>query len=156
MQKTASCNRSGHAMHYRRQSRSRLLTKTLLVMKLTTLLLTAAFLTVHANGVSQAVTLSGRNISLEKVFDAVRTQTGYHIFCDLQLLKDAPKVNVSATNMPLNQLLNQIFNNQQLQFLVREQTIFVSPRAFTPPVANTITQQPPAPAPITGTITDAA
>lgn len=125
-------------------------------MKLTTLLLTAAFLTVHASGVSQNVTLSGKNISLEKVFEAVRTQTGYHIFCDLQLLKDAPKVNVSANNMPLNQFLNQVFNNQQLQYLVREQTIFVSPRAFTPPVVNIITQQPPVPSPITGTITDAS
>lgn len=125
-------------------------------MKLTTLMLTAAFLTVHANGVSQSVTLSGKNISLEKVFEAVRTQTGYHIFCDLQLLKEAPKVNVSANNMPLNQFLNQVFNNQQLQFLVREQTIFVSPKAFTPPVINPITPDAISLSPITGVITDGA
>jgi TonB-linked SusC/RagA family outer membrane protein len=156
MQKTASCNRSGYAMPYSRQSGYRLLTKILLVMKLTTLLLTAAFLTVHANGVSQSVTLSGKNLSLEKVFEAIRTQTGYHVFCDFQLLKDAPTVNVSATKMPLTQFLNQVFNNQSLQFLVREQTIFVSPKAFTPPVSNIIPPELTVLLPITGIITDAA
>lgn len=156
MQKTATCNRAGHAMPLGRQSRQRLLTKILLVMKLTTLLLTVAFMTVQAKGVSQSVTLSGKNISLEKVFETIRTQTGYHVFCDLQLLKEAPKVNVSATNMPLTQFLNQVFTNQSLQFLVREQTIFVSPKTFTPPVFNTVPLNFAVVAPVTGIITDAA
>jgi TonB-linked SusC/RagA family outer membrane protein len=125
-------------------------------MKLTTLMLTAAFVTVHAHGVSQSVTLSGKNMSLSTVFDAIRTQTGYHVFCDFQLLKEAPTVTVSASNMPLVQFLNQVFNNQSLQFLVREQTIFVSPKAFAPPVINKIPPGAPALSPVTGVITDAA
>ena len=126
MQKIASCNRKGHAMPGRRRHGNRLSTKIMLVMKLTALLLTIAFMGASAKGVSQSVTFSGRNIPLEKTFETVRSQTGYHVFCDRQLLKEALPVNVNAENMPLNQFLDIVFRNQSLQYLIREQTIFVS------------------------------
>ncbi len=53
------------------------ITKTLLVMKLTIFLLTAAFLNVSANGVSQTVTFSGQNAKLNEVFASVKKQTGF-------------------------------------------------------------------------------
>ncbi|UYQ94134.1 SusC/RagA family TonB-linked outer membrane protein [Chitinophaga horti] len=118
-------------------------------MKLTILLLTVAFMGVSAKGVSQAVTLSGKNIRLEKAFETIRTQTGYHVFCDLQLLKDAQLVNVSATSMPLNQFLDLIFKDQSLDFIVREQTIFVSKKVNVPYVAPA-----PAAVPVQGIVTD--
>ncbi|QHS63626.1 SusC/RagA family TonB-linked outer membrane protein [Chitinophaga agri] len=101
-------------------------------MKLTILLLTVALMGASAKGVSQSVTLSGRNIPLEKTFETIRSQTGYHVFCDLRLLKEAPTVNVSAANMPLTEFLTIIFKDQPLQYLIREQTIFVSKKASSP------------------------
>jgi TonB-linked SusC/RagA family outer membrane protein len=131
MQKIASCNRKGHAMPESRRHGNRLSTKILLVMKLTTLLLTIAFMGASAKGISQSVTFSGQHIPLEKTFETVRSQTGYHVFCDRRLLKEALPVNVNADNMPLRQFLDIIFRNQSLQYLIREQTIFVSKKTMT-------------------------
>lgn len=132
MQKIASCNRTGHAMPVSRRHGSRLSTKIMLVMKLTAMLLTIAFMGASAIGVSQSVTLSGRNIPLERTFETIRSQTGYHVFCDRQLLTAALPVNVNAANMPLDQFLNIIFRDQSLQYLIREQTIFVSKKNAAP------------------------
>ena len=52
----------------------RVLTKTLVIMKLTAVLLTAAFLQVHATGKAQSVTLSGKDLSLQQVFAAIGLQ----------------------------------------------------------------------------------
>ncbi|SCC44599.1 TonB-linked outer membrane protein, SusC/RagA family [Chitinophaga costaii] len=98
-------------------------------MKLTALLLTLACMSVSAKVLSQSVTFTGKNVSLEKVFSVVRSQTGYHVFCDDRLLSQAAPVTVSATNMPLQKFLDLLLKNQSLQYLVREQTIFVSPKA---------------------------
>lgn len=52
------------------------LTKTLLIMKFTAILLLSAALQVSATGYSQRVTLSEKNAPLEKVFTAIKKQTG--------------------------------------------------------------------------------
>ena len=56
------------------------ITKTLLVVKLTIILLTVAALHVSAKGTSQTVTFSGRDVSLEKVFNVIKQQTDYVVF----------------------------------------------------------------------------
>ncbi|WP_295119655.1 SusC/RagA family TonB-linked outer membrane protein [uncultured Chitinophaga sp.] len=118
-------------------------------MKLTIVLLTVAIMGVSAKGVSQSVTLSGKSISLEKAFETIRKQTGYHIFCDLELLKKAPAVDVTATNMPLDEFLDVIFKGQPLEYILREQTIFVSKKVSLPYVAPA-----PATVPVQGIVTD--
>lgn len=171
MQKNASCNRSGHAMHRCRQEGPRFSTKSrginettkgyslckkiLLVMKLTTLLLTAALMGVSAKGVSQSVTLSGKNITLEKAFQTIRSQTGYHIFCDLDLLKGTQKVNLSAVDMPLGQFLDIIFKGQELQYMLQEQTIFVSKKTMPLPLPYANTTTPLVTIPVQGIVKDA-
>ncbi len=61
MQKATLCNWPAYW-------RNQYITKTLLVMKLTILLLAVGFLNVSATGLSQEVTFSGKNVSLEKYF----------------------------------------------------------------------------------------
>ncbi|OMP79734.1 hypothetical protein BW716_08090 [[Flexibacter] sp. ATCC 35208] len=121
---------------------SRLSAKIMLVMKLTIVLMTVAFMGVYASGRSQSVTMSGNNISLEKTFSTIRIQTGYLVFCDRELLSEAAPVSVAATNMPLNQFLELIFKNQSLQYLIREQTIFVSKKIKLPGVPEVISTVP--------------
>lgn len=146
MQKTAICSRYDAPVCYR-EAGSRLSTKMLRVMKLTVLFLAVA-LTAGARGVSQSVTLSGKNISLEKVFSSIRTQTGYRVFCDRALLNEAKNVSVSAQNVQLRSFLETVFKNQPLEYTIRSQTIFVSRKAGESPV----NELPPVP--IQGTITD--
>ncbi|MDB5284187.1 MAG: hypothetical protein JWO06_3262, partial [Bacteroidota bacterium] len=53
----------------------------LLVMKLTTFLLIIGLLQVSARGYSQ-ITLHEKNVSLEKVFNAIQKQTSYNFLYD--------------------------------------------------------------------------
>ncbi len=70
---TAFCTRTAYWRH-------RYITKTLLVMKLTFILLTVTFLNVAASGLSQSVTISGIDMPLDKIFNEVKKQTGYLFF----------------------------------------------------------------------------
>lgn len=135
--------------------RTRGITKTLLVMKLTVILLTAALLNVSAKGLSQQITFSGKNVSLEEVMAVVKRQTGYLFLYRENALSDAKPVTVKATNMPLTQFLDLVFQNQQLKYSIGSKTINIYPdilaaprqaapaipefNLFTPPVRIQIT-----------------
>src|SRR5688572_28111652 len=86
-------------------------TKLLLVMKLTVLLLTTAFLHVSANGLSQSVTFSGKKVPLEKVFSVVEQQTGYVFLYTKDLLRNAATVTLDVHDQPLAQFLEKLFAN---------------------------------------------
>lgn len=121
MTKTAYC---GRATHWG----TRTINKTLLVMKLTTFLLTAVFLNVSARGISQSITLSAREITLEKVFAQIKQQTGYSVLYSKERLTDGKPVTVEVKNMPLQQFLDLLFRNQPYKYAIQSHTIFISPR----------------------------
>jgi len=120
MQKTAFC---GWLDHWGTHP----FTKTLLVMKLTVFLLTAAFLNVSANGISQKVSFSGKNVSLETAFSAVKQQTGFSFSYKEDALFGSKPVTIHATNQPLLQFLDALFAGQPLQYAVSSKTINVYP-----------------------------
>jgi TonB-dependent starch-binding outer membrane protein SusC len=111
--------------------RHRYITKTLLVMKLTILLLTVGFLNVHAKGISQSITFKGKNVSLEKVFAVVKKQTGYFFFYNDVLLQDAKTVNINADNLPLNDFLDKVFAEQELTYNIESKSIIISRKNLT-------------------------
>lgn len=131
---------------YARGRRHRL-TKTLLVMKLTVLLLTAAFLNVSAKVSSQSVTFTGKNVPLERVFGAVKEQTGYFFLYPDNTLSNAQPVTINAQNMPLLEFLELVFAKQPLKYSIESKTVNVA-KALSPapqpniPV-NDITTAPP-------------
>ena len=51
-----------------------------LVMKLTAILILSACLQVSATGLSQNISLSEKNVPLQKVFKQIHKQTGYQFF----------------------------------------------------------------------------
>ncbi|NII29341.1 TonB-dependent receptor [Pseudoflavitalea sp. X16] len=95
-------------------------------MKLTAVLLTAAFLQVYASGHSQSVTISGKNMSLKKVFAVVKEQTDYVVFANRSDLEKAKTVSVSVSNMPLHDFMQLILKDQPLNFLIKGNTIVLS------------------------------
>jgi len=100
--------------------------QTLRIMKLTAILLTIVFLNVHATGVSQTVTYSGDNILLEKVFTAIKQQTGYLFLYPADVLKDATKVTIHVKNAPLEEALTQALKGQPLRYMIQNKTIVIS------------------------------
>ncbi|HXO78251.1 MAG TPA: carboxypeptidase-like regulatory domain-containing protein, partial [Puia sp.] len=89
------------------------------------LILLAIGLHVAAKAVSQTVSLSGKDLSVLQIFDAVKKQTHYSIFYDKDLLAGAKPVSIKATNMPVNEFLSAALKDQSFEFYIENQTIFL-------------------------------
>jgi len=122
MQKTAFCGWSARGSN-------RYIPKTLLVMKLTILLLTAGFLNVCARGVSQTISFSGERVPIKSVFTAVTEQTGFVFLYTGPVLQTAKPVTISVKGVTLQGFLNEVFKNQPLKYAIKGRSIFVSPKA---------------------------
>ena len=129
MLKTANCIRSACL-------RSRCITKTLLVMKLTVLFLTVGFLNVSATGVSQNVSFSGKNVSLEAVFSSLEKQTGFVFIYTDPVIKASKPVTINAESVPLEQFLSNIFKSQPLLFEIKNKNIIVSLKSSSSPQSS--------------------
>jgi len=100
--------------------------QTILAMKLTVFLLTAALLSAHAGARSQNITLNCDHTPLKKVFSEIRKQTGYSFFYNYDLLKNAHDVTLSVKDAPLNEVLKLAFADQPLGYLIQNKTVFVA------------------------------
>lgn len=96
--------------------------KLLLAMKLTAFLLTVFLTQVHASGFGQAVSFSGEDIPLKKVFSAIRQQTGYTIFFNQEILPDSKRVSLNAEEMPLKDFLALALKYEPVDFQIMDDT----------------------------------
>src|SRR5688572_14280147 len=129
------------------------LTKTIRIMKLTTVFIIAACLQVSARGYSQKVTLNQTNVPLQKVFEEIRKQTGYQFFYVEEVMLTAKNVTINARKAGIEEVLDLCFKNQQLSYSISENTIIVKRKAIAPE-ANKL-PQPPAANQVKGKIADA-
>lgn len=104
----------------------RLARQTIRIMKLTALLLTIFFLHVKADGLSQTITYSGQNVSLQKVLTAIKDQTGYIFFYTENIWTISKPVSINVTNSKLKDVLDLVFRNQPLSYFIEEKTIIIS------------------------------
>ncbi len=123
--------------------------KTLLVMKLTLLLLALSVLMVHARGDAQKITLQGRQVSLSKVITAIKKQAGYAVLCNKEVLKAGYYFDLAAQNQPLQEFLSAIAREQPLRYTIEGKTVFIStgeklPVLPSPPVLS-VKETPPPP-----------
>lgn len=150
MLKTAYCRWSPH-------ERNRHFTKTLLVMRLTILFTVAACLSASAEGLSQSVTFSGKNVSLETALTAVERQTGYVFLYTDNTLSVARPVTIQAKDKPLLQFLEELFARQPFRYSIESKTINISTvvAPSLPARRSAISDpQPLVPPPIVGRVTD--
>lgn len=104
----------------------RQITKTFwLAMKLTAVILLAACLQVSAAGFSQQITLSEKNVPLEKIFSEIRKQTGYEFFYSTSMMESAKKVTINIKHASIKDVLDVCFNEQPLNYTIYEKTIIV-------------------------------
>jgi TonB-dependent SusC/RagA subfamily outer membrane receptor len=96
------------------------------IMKLTTIIILAACLHTSAKGVAQqTITFSGKEVSLESVFTAIKKQTNYRFFFNTDMLKNASKVTIDVKNVQIEQVMNMALKDQPLTFTIKGRTIFV-------------------------------
>jgi TonB-linked SusC/RagA family outer membrane protein len=99
-----------------------------LAMKLCLILLITATLAVNANGFSQAtVTWSAKSATLQSAFKAIEQQTGFTIFCDDAIFRDAKTVTLSVKKQSLDEFLKSILKDQPwpLEYIYRDQVIVI-------------------------------
>ncbi len=94
-------------------------------MKLTAFLFLAAGLHVSASTVSQTVIYSGTNVSLVRVFNELKKQTGYLIAYNDQLLRQAKPVTISAKNETVEHFIRRVLANQPFEYSIEANTIFI-------------------------------
>lgn len=100
--------------------------KMLLIMKLTAVLLLAASLQVYSRGLSQKVTLSVSNASLEQVFAKIKNQTGYSFVVSGNLLAGTHPVSLSVKDRPLEEVLANCLRDQSLKYTITDKIIVIS------------------------------
>lgn len=128
-----------------RHRSSRGFIKTLLIMKLTAIILLAFCLQVSARSDAQNVSLSEKNVSLEKVFKSIKRQTGYDFWYETKLLDNGQKITIVVNNQPLTEVLNLCFKNQPFTWSIVGKIIVVKEKA--PAISNEPAALPPAPPP---------
>jgi len=117
--------------------------KSLLVMKLITILILVACIGAHGAALSQKINLDARNIPLEDVFKVIKMQTGYHFFYEKEVLNGLPKVTVHAENANINDVLTNCFKNLPISFYISENTIGIKRKKMdeVPPTEIKVAQQ---------------
>src|SRR5450631_2528788 len=105
----------------------RQVTKTLRIMRLTATFLLIGFLHVGATGFSQTVTLSVKNVPVQKVFKEIFRQTGISILYNEQLFEHTAPVSIEAKDLPVQEVLNQCFRNQPFIYEIADNSIIIKP-----------------------------
>src|SRR6185312_16530116 len=99
--------------------------KIFLAMKITTILLLSASLTASAGGFAQKVTLTAKNMRLEKVFKEIKKQTGYVFFYDANLLKRTKPVTIQVKDGSGEEILRESLEGKPLDFSIERKTITI-------------------------------
>ncbi|HVU56048.1 MAG TPA: SusC/RagA family TonB-linked outer membrane protein [Puia sp.] len=102
------------------------LRKTLLIMRLTTILLLACILHAGARGTAQTVTLSVNNMPLEQVCKRIEHQTGYYFVYAQDLNKTSRNVSVNVSNASVNDALREVFSGQPFTYQIIDKVIVVN------------------------------
>ncbi|MBS1564262.1 MAG: TonB-dependent receptor plug domain-containing protein, partial [Bacteroidetes bacterium] len=101
-------------------------------MKLTAFLLLAACLQVSASGNAQSITLSEKNVSLQKVFKQIQRQAPYDFVYSSELLQQAGKVSIDVSNAGIEQVLQLCLKDKPLTYVIFEKTIVIKPKPAAP------------------------
>ncbi|HEY4061974.1 MAG TPA: TonB-dependent receptor [Puia sp.] len=100
-------------------------------MNFTAILLTVTCLQVGARSIAQNITLSEKNVPLQKVFKSIEDQTGYVFFFNYAWLRHARKVSVEAKNASIKEALDLCFKDQPLTYEIVNKTIVLQPKTST-------------------------
>lgn len=125
------------------------------IMKLTAIFLLIFFMQASAKSLSQ-VTISMKDVSVEKVLREVERQTGVGFLYTRKMIKDLPHVTISVRNVPVTTVLDVCFGGHELEYSFDKNTIVITKKAAMPAtmLTNPLTVSPPPPVEIHGRVAD--
>lgn len=104
--------------------------KILLTMKLTTLLMFFGLLQVNATSRAQ-ITITNKQITLEKVFKEIQKQAGYDFFYNNDLIRKLPPISLNVQNAGVIEVLNASLGSQPLEFKVINNSVVITAKPLT-------------------------
>lgn len=119
------------------------LLKTLLLMNFTAIFLLAICLNASAKGFSQQVSISEKDVTLEKVFKEINRQTGYTFVYTESLLKKGKKVSITVLNASLEQALDVCFKDQPITYTILNKMVVIKDKEISPQKEYVYTAPPP-------------
>lgn len=125
------------------------MSKFLLVMKLTAILMIALLMQVSAAGFGQRISFRQKNTSLAKVFREITRQTGYDILVSSRMLNTSAKLDVDFSGTPLEIVMEKCLEGKPLTYTLTEKTIIVKPKIIPGEYRTTIVDGI-----VSGTVTD--
>lgn len=133
-----------------------LVQKAVRIMKLTAFFILAACLHVNATGYGQKVTLSEREVHIEKIFTEIKKQTGFTFLYTSNILNNTRRVSVKVTNASINEVLDICLAGQGLEYSVKseDRLIIVKTAPVVKIVANAGVNEG-GPIDVSGRVTDA-
>jgi len=109
------------------------------ILRLVIIFLMVGFIHVSAASYSQTITLRVNRVPLATILETIRQQTGYAVYANVFHLKETKPVSIAANNMPLQDFLDKILQNQPLEASVEDKTIVLYKKR--PVDANSATNQ---------------
>lgn len=102
--------------------------KLFLMMKLSFLILLTAMMQVSAASFAQKISLNKNNMTLLEALKEIKSQSGYSILYDEDLLSKAENVSIHLRNASLEDALKQCFSRQPFSYAINRKSILVTPR----------------------------
>lgn len=103
-----------------------LLSKIMLLMRLTTLLLIAGMMQVSASTFGQKITLAKKNVTLESVLKEIRKQSGYDFFYDGRILPKNESITINVNQASIEDALNTLLKEQLLTYQIEGKIVSIS------------------------------
>ncbi|TCD02850.1 TonB-dependent receptor [Pedobacter psychroterrae] len=95
-------------------------------MKFTTLLLITVSLQVTASSYAQKITLLEKNAPIKRIFEQIRTQSGYDFLFTTSMIRSSVPVTINVQEAELDKVLEMIFEGQPLEYAIEKKSVVVS------------------------------
>jgi hypothetical protein len=99
-------------------------TKTLLIMKITAILMVVFSFAASAHSYSQ-ISISAKNKSLSSVFKSIKHQSGYDFVYAVELLEKAGNISVELHNVNLSDALSACLKDKDLTYTIVGKTVVI-------------------------------
>ena len=97
--------------------------KILLIMRFTTLILIATIMQVSASSFGQKITLNAKNASLNTIIQEINKQSGYDFFYSRDLIKKAKPITINIKDVNIEEALNRCFSDQPFTFKIENKIV---------------------------------
>lgn len=108
--------------------------KYFVMMKFLILFIFCSVVQLQATVRAQTVTIKQKNMPFVKFLTELKNQTGYHILCKSDVIKEVKNLNVDLSNQPITAALDQLLATRNLQYTIDQKSIVIQRiKATAPP-----------------------